>query len=101
MRGLLYTEDIKPFTPNEVVHTEFYLLEALECDLIVFHPYRCLPSYVADINLDIIDIAWYKTFERDRIQSCASFSLPIYETEGMKREKRERERENNKQRFPK
>jgi cyclin C len=51
-------KEIRAYTPQEIVHTEFYLLEGLLCDLIVFHPYRCLSLYIADINLDIMDVCW-------------------------------------------
>jgi cyclin C len=47
------------YSAGEIIQAEFYLLESLKCFLIIYHPYRCLPEYLADANLnDCLDTAW-------------------------------------------
>ncbi|XP_076801726.1 cyclin-C-like [Clavelina lepadiformis] len=45
---------------NHIWECEFYLLELMDCCLVVYHPYRPLVQYVADLNLadSLLPIAW-------------------------------------------
>ncbi|XP_049849361.1 cyclin-C-like [Schistocerca gregaria] len=49
------------YTQSDITNCEFYLLEALNCKLIVFHPYRGLIAYAKDAKLssDDIECAWH------------------------------------------
>ncbi|KLO17490.1 cyclin-like protein [Schizopora paradoxa] len=50
-RNLLTAEygvPMQPLDNSKVAEMEFYLMEDLECDLVVFHPYRTLMSLVRD-----------------------------------------------------
>lgn len=40
------------YTPTDIQTCEFYMLDALHCNLIVFHPYRSLYKYAEDAKLD-------------------------------------------------
>lgn len=35
----------KPFTSEQIIECEFYLVQAMDCCLVVFHPYRSLVEY--------------------------------------------------------
>ncbi|WAR27618.1 CCNC-like protein, partial [Mya arenaria] len=39
-----------PYRINNVLECEFYLLEMMDCCLVVYHPYRPLVQYVTDIS---------------------------------------------------
>jgi len=49
-----------PYTLNDILECEFYVLEALDYYLIIYHPYRSLQEYIADIKLEreIAEVAW-------------------------------------------
>lgn len=49
-----------PYRTNHILECEFLLLEMLDCCLIVYHPYRPLTQYVADVGLQdtILPTAW-------------------------------------------
>jgi cyclin C len=40
------------YTTNDIQTCEFFMLDALHCNLIVFHPYRSLYKYAEDAKLD-------------------------------------------------
>lgn len=40
-----------PCTVNEIIKCELYLLDALNCDLMIYHPYIVLPSYAKSAGL--------------------------------------------------
>ena len=45
---------------NDIVDGEYFLMEELKFNLIVFHPYRPLQLYLADAGLnDVVTTAWY------------------------------------------
>lgn len=37
---------------NDLLNAEFYVLDGLEFHLIIYHPYRSLPQFKLDCNLD-------------------------------------------------
>ena len=49
------------YRSSQLLECEFYLLEMMDCCLIIFHPYRPLLLYVNDLNLgdSILPTAWY------------------------------------------
>ncbi|XP_001625017.2 cyclin-C [Nematostella vectensis] len=49
-----------PYRMNQVLECEFYLLEMLDCCLIIYHPYRPLTQYVSDLGMEeaILPTAW-------------------------------------------
>ncbi|PRP80693.1 hypothetical protein PROFUN_11652 [Planoprotostelium fungivorum] len=49
-----------PYTTNDVLMCEFYILECLQFFLIVYHPYRSLIDYLSDCKLSKgpMDMAW-------------------------------------------
>lgn len=48
------------FRINHVLECEFYLLEVMDCCLVLYHAYRPLVQYVADIGQesDLLSTAW-------------------------------------------
>jgi len=40
-----------PYRTNHILECEFYLLELMDCCLIVFHPYRPLLQFLSDLNI--------------------------------------------------
>jgi len=40
-----------PYRTNNILECEFYLLELMDCCLIVFHPYRPLLQFLSDLNI--------------------------------------------------
>ncbi|KAJ8310581.1 hypothetical protein KUTeg_012446 [Tegillarca granosa] len=49
-----------PYRINVVLECEFYLLEMLDCCLVIYHPYRPLTEYFAEINCEdtLYALAW-------------------------------------------
>eukprot|EP01112_Ceratiomyxa_fruticulosa_P020900 TRINITY_DN7244_c0_g3_i2.p1 TRINITY_DN7244_c0_g3~~TRINITY_DN7244_c0_g3_i2.p1 ORF type:complete len:266 (+),score=34.58 TRINITY_DN7244_c0_g3_i2:210-1007(+) len=50
-----------PYEMNHILECEYYVLEELEFSLLVFHPYRALPTYLHDADCtdrDYLDTAW-------------------------------------------
>ena len=49
-----------PYRTSHILECEFLLLEMLDCCLIVYHPYRPLTQYVADLGLQesLLPTAW-------------------------------------------
>jgi len=54
-----YTQEF-PYRTHLMSECEFYLLEAMDCCLILFHPYRPLLQYVHDLGPDdsLLQLAW-------------------------------------------
>lgn len=62
-----------PYRINHVLECEFYLLEMMDCCLVVYHPYRPLVHYVSDIsNTDdcILPLAWRIVNDSLRTDVC-------------------------------
>ncbi|KAI9141536.1 cyclin-like protein [Paraphysoderma sedebokerense] len=57
---------------SDVTEFEFYLLEDLEFNLIIYHPYRPLLQYTNSINLDksILQTAWFIVNDSYRTDVC-------------------------------
>ncbi|CAN8031271.1 unnamed protein product [Ixodes persulcatus] len=49
-----------PYRINHVLECEFYLLEMMDCCLVLYHPYRPLVQYVHDIGHEdqLLSMAW-------------------------------------------
>ena len=56
----------------QVLECEFYLLEMMDCCLIVYHPYRPLTQYVSDLAMEdsILPIAWRIVNDSLRTDVC-------------------------------
>jgi len=61
-----------PYRVTQILECEFYLLELLDCCLIVFHPYRPLTKYVTDMGQegDILPFAWRVVNDSLRCDIC-------------------------------
>jgi len=67
-----------PYRINHVLECEFYLLEMMDCCLILYHPYRPLLQYVKDFNnfgnkeleQQIIPVAWNVINDSFRTDVC-------------------------------
>lgn len=57
--GYVFAPDF-PYRINHVLECEFYLLEVIDCCLVVFHPYRPLTKYVTDMGQEsnIMQFSW-------------------------------------------
>ncbi|CAN0296319.1 unnamed protein product [Lampetra planeri] len=64
-----------PFRVNHVLECEFYLLELMDCCLIVYHPYRALTQYVHDMGPDeqLLQIAWKIVNDTYRTDLCLMY----------------------------
>jgi hypothetical protein len=52
-----------PYATKDVLDCELYILEALEFNLIIYHPYHSVLSYVADCKLEkteMLNTVWYE-----------------------------------------
>jgi len=49
-----------PYRLSQILECEFFLLEVMDCCLIVFHPYRPLTKYVTDMGQEhtVMQFAW-------------------------------------------
>ncbi|XP_057310724.1 cyclin-C-like [Hydractinia symbiolongicarpus] len=67
-----------PYRINQILECEFYLLEIMDCCLIVFHPYRPLTKYVSDMAQEgsILPYAWRVV--NDSLRSDVSLLYPPY-----------------------
>ena len=56
---------------QHIVECEFFLLEVLDCCLIVYHPYRCLTQYVTDIGQEtLLATSWKIVNDSYRTDLC-------------------------------
>ncbi|NXD13086.1 CCNC protein, partial [Nothocercus nigrocapillus] len=57
-----------PYRMNHILECEFYLLELMDCCLIVYHPYRPLLQYVQDMGQEdmLLPLAWRRVASRWR-----------------------------------
>lgn len=67
-----------PFKPTLVSECEFYLLEALDCSLVMYHPYRPLLHYIQELNQDepLLTVAW--NVINDSLRTDISLLYPPY-----------------------
>jgi len=67
-----------PYRVNNVLECEFYLLENMDCCLIVFQPYRPLVQYCQDLGYDdLLPIAW--RIVNDSLRTDVSLLYPPYQ----------------------
>lgn len=64
-----------PYKSANIQECEFLLLEMLDCCLIVFHPYRPLTQYVADLGQEdiLLPTAWRIVNDSYRCDVCLTF----------------------------
>lgn len=72
-----YTTEF-PYRNNHVLECEFYLLENLDCCLVVYQPYRPLLQYIQDISSDesLVSVAW--RLVNDSLRTDVSLMYPPY-----------------------
>jgi cyclin C len=72
-----YTQDF-PYRIQNVLECEFFLLEAMDCCLILFHPYRPLLQYIQDMSQDeaLLQLAW--RIINDSLRTDVSLLYPPY-----------------------
>lgn len=72
-----YTQEF-PYRITHILECEFFLLEAMDCCLILFHPYRSLLQYVQDIGGDdsLLQLAW--RIINDSLRTDVSLLYPPY-----------------------
>eukprot|EP00095_Tigriopus_kingsejongensis_P006066 maker-scaffold2471_size15358-snap-gene-0.6 protein:Tk06066 transcript:maker-scaffold2471_size15358-snap-gene-0.6-mRNA-1 annotation:"Cyclin-C" len=67
-----------PYRANNILECEFYLLENMDCCLVVFQPYRPLVQYCQDLGLeDILGAAW--RLVNDSLRTDVSLLFPPYQ----------------------
>uniref|UniRef100_A0A3Q3WX68 Cyclin-C n=1 Tax=Mola mola TaxID=94237 RepID=A0A3Q3WX68_MOLML len=61
-----------PYRMNHIFECEFYLLELMDCCLIVYHPYRPLLQYVQDMGQEdmLLPLAWRIVNDTYRTDLC-------------------------------
>uniref|UniRef100_UPI00358EA9CC cyclin-C isoform X1 n=1 Tax=Myxine glutinosa TaxID=7769 RepID=UPI00358EA9CC len=61
-----------PYRVNHVLECEFYLLELMDCCLIVYHPYRALVHYIQDMGPDeqLLQASWKIVNDTYRTDLC-------------------------------
>ncbi|CAG9770693.1 unnamed protein product [Ceutorhynchus assimilis] len=69
--GYAYTQEF-PYRTNHILECEFYLLENLDCCLIVYQPYRPLLQLVQDIGHEeqLLTLAWRIVNDSLRTDVC-------------------------------
>ncbi|XP_041973724.1 cyclin-C [Aricia agestis] len=74
-----YGQQEFPYRTNHILECEFYLLENLDCCLIVFQPYRPLLLFVQDIGQDdqLLTCAWRVV--NDSLRTDVSLLYPPYQ----------------------
>lgn len=68
----IYTQEY-PYKIQHIWECEFYLLEVMDCCLIVYHPYRPLVQFVSDLCPDetnLLQIAWRIVNDSLRTDLC-------------------------------
>lgn len=67
-----------PYRPNNILECEFYLLENMDCCLIVFQPYRPLVQYCQDLGVEdtVLPVAW--RIINDSLRTDVSLLYPPY-----------------------
>ena len=67
-----------PYRSNSILECEFYLLENMDCCLVVFQPYRPLVQYCQDLGYDdLLPIAW--RIVNDSLRTDVSLLYPPYQ----------------------
>jgi len=59
---------------NDIVDGEYFLMEELKFNLIVFHPYRPLQQYLKDAGLqEVVSTVWYLINDSYRLDLCLEY----------------------------
>ncbi|TRY63654.1 hypothetical protein TCAL_02049, partial [Tigriopus californicus] len=67
-----------PYRANNILECEFYLLENMDCCLVVFQPYRPLVQFCQDLgHEDILGAAW--RLVNDSLRTDVSLLFPPYQ----------------------
>ncbi|CAF4717987.1 unnamed protein product [Rotaria sp. Silwood2] len=68
-----------PYQIKQILECEFYLLEIMDCCLIVYHPYRSLDTYTREFQIDqpLFEAAW--RIINDSLKTDAPLLYPPYE----------------------
>ena len=68
-----------PYQIKHILECEFYLLEIMDCCLIVYHPYRSLDMYTREFQVDqpLFEVAW--RIINDSLKTDAPLLYPPYE----------------------
>lgn len=68
-----------PYRTNHILECEFYLLEHLDCCLIVYQPYRPLLTLIQDVGPDdqLLTLAW--RIINDSLRTDACLLYPPYQ----------------------
>jgi len=68
-----------PYQIKHILECEFYLLEIMDCCLIVYHPYRSLDMYTREFQIDqpLFEAAW--RIINDSLKTDAPLLFPPYE----------------------
>lgn len=76
--GYAYSQEF-PYRTNHILECEFYLLENLDCCLIVYQPYRPLLQLVQDIGHEeqLLTLAW--RIVNDSLRTDVSLLYPPYQ----------------------
>lgn len=74
-----YGQQEFPYRTNHILECEFYLLENLDCCLIVYQPYRPLLVFVQDIGQEdqLLTVAW--RIVNDSLRTDVSLLYPPYQ----------------------
>lgn len=75
-----------PYRTNHILECEFYLLENLDCCLIVYQPYRPLLQLIADIGQDdqLLTLTW--RIINDSLRTDVGLLYPPYQVNGLMKE---------------
>lgn len=68
-----------PYRPNHILECEFYLLENMDCSLVVFQPYRPLVQYCQDMQVEesVLPVAW--RIVNDSLRTDVSLLFPPHQ----------------------
>jgi cyclin-C len=74
-----YGQQEFPYRANHILECEFYLLENLDCCLIVYQPYRPLLVFIQDIGTEdqLLTVAW--RIVNDSLRTDVSLLYPPYQ----------------------
>ncbi|CAF0826141.1 unnamed protein product [Didymodactylos carnosus] len=67
-----------PYTMKQILECEFYLLEIMDCCLIIYHPYRSLNTYIKEMQIDTptFELTW--RIINDSLKTDVSLLYPPY-----------------------
>jgi len=74
-----YPQQDFPYRSNHILECEFFLLENMDCCLVVFQPYRPLVQYCQDLGAEetVLPVAWRMV--NDSLRTDVSLLYPPYQ----------------------